>query len=144
LGDIAIDIAEFELLERLREAEADQTLPPPHDAPRAGDMPTTEEDLTRLMGFVGDLQQIETITPLHELIPAEDFAVSSYRLSLASLLGDPESGVIDGAVADLARLPLMLRLTGEQVQVGRHGVASMSVGAMEPRQKQCETEDNDG
>lgn len=144
LGDIAIDIAEFELLERLRETEADQTLPPPHDAPRAGDMPTTEEDLTRLMGFVGDLQQIETTTPLHELIPAENFAVSSYRLSLASLLGDPESEVIDGAVADLARLPLMLRLTGEQIQVGRHGVASMSVGAIEPRQKQCETEDNDG
>ena len=35
----------------------------------------------------------------------------------------------------------MLRLTSEQVQVGRHGVASMSVGAMEPLQKQCETEE---
>lgn len=144
LGDIALDVAEYELMERLRETEADQTLPPPHDAPRAGAMPTTEEDLSRLMGFLGDLQRIETATPLHELVPAEDFAVSSYRLSLASLLGDPESGAIDGAVADLARLPLTLRLTGDLVQVGRHGVASMSVGAMEPRQRQYETEDNDG
>lgn len=144
LGDIALDIAEFELLERLREAEADQTLPPPHDAPRADAMPTTEEDLTRLMAFLGNLQQIETVTPLHELIPAQDFAVSSYRLSLASLLGDPESEAIDGAVADLARLPLTLKLTGEQVQVGRHGVAAMSVGAMEPRQQRYETEESDG
>jgi hypothetical protein len=144
LGDIALDVAEFELLERLREAAADHALPPPHDAPTAGTMPRDEEDLTRLMGFLGDLQRIESTTSLHELVPAEDFAVSSYRLSLASLLGDPESGAIDGAVADLARLPLTLRLTGEQVQVGRHGVASMSVGALEPRQEQYGTEVNDG
>jgi hypothetical protein len=65
-------------------------------------------------------------------------------MSLVSLLGDPESEAIDGAVADLARLPLTLRLTGEQVQIGRYGVASMSVGALEPRQQPSEMGDHDG
>lgn len=138
LGDVALDVAEFELLERLREVEADHALPPPHNAPTAASMPRNEEDLTRLMGLLCDLQRIETEMLLHDLIPAEDFAVSSYRMSLASLLGDPESGAIDGAVADLARLPLTLRLTGEQVQIGRYGVASMSIGTLEPRQQPSE------
>ncbi len=144
LGDVALDVAEFELLERLREVEADHTLPPPHDAPTAGSMPRNEEDLTRLLGFLNDLKRIEAKTPLHDLVPVEDFAVSSYRMSLASLLGDPESGAIDGAVADLARLPLTLHLTGEQVQIGRYGVESMSVGTLEPQQRAIGMEDHDG
>lgn len=144
LGDIALDVAEFELLERLREEETDRSLPPPHESPHSGAMPASEEDLSRLTGFLTDLERIETVTPLHELIPEESFAVSSYRMSLASLLGDPESGAIDGAVADLARLPLTLHIADEAVPVGRHGVASMSVGSMAPQQQHREMENTNG
>jgi hypothetical protein len=144
LGDVALDVAEFELVERLREDVSDTSIPPPGEAPHAEAMPVSEEDLTRLVDFLADLERIEAVTPLNELIPAEDFAVSSYRLSLASLLGDPESGAIDGAVADLARLPLTLRLSAERVAVGCCEVEYMSAGAMEPVQRHREEEHING
>lgn len=135
LGDIALDVAEFELVDRVR-AEADDTaLPPSREAPPAEAMPVTEEDLTRLTTFLGELANIETDTPLEVAIPAEDFGSSSYRLSLSALLGDPESSALEGAVADLARLPLAMRLTGKRIPVGRFEVESMSAGIMERKGK---------
>jgi hypothetical protein len=69
--------------------------------------------------------------PLEAAIPADDFATTSYRLSLAALLGDPESRMLDGVVADLARLPLLMRLSGKSVEVGLFGIKNMSAGVME-------------
>jgi len=130
LGDIALDVSEYELIDRMRAEAEDTTLPPACEAPSAEAMPVTEEDLTRLLNLLNDLGKIEVDVPLNTAIPAEDFATSSYRLSLAALLGDPESSAIDGAVADLARLPLVMRLTGKSVKVGLYEVETMSAGAM--------------
>jgi len=132
LGDIAVDIAEYELLDRVRAEAEDATMPPACDAPRAEEMPVSEEDLISLRLFLAQLGEIESDLPLETAIPAENFATSSYRLSLAALLGDPESSALEGPVADLARLPLLMALTGESVPVGSHEVASMSAGAMKP------------
>lgn len=138
LGDIALDVAEFELVDRVRAAAEDVSLPPAREAPPAEAMPVAEEDLTRLMHFLGELGTLEADAPLEKAIPAEDFATTSYRLSLAALLGDPESSVLEGAVADLARLPLIMRLTGECVAVGQYEVETMSAGAMERKEKKTE------
>lgn len=138
LGDIALDVAEFELVDRVRAAADDVSLPPAREAPPAEAMPVAEEDLTRLMHFLGELGTLDADAPLEKTIPAEDFATTSYRLSLAALLGDPESSVLEGAVADLARLPLTMRLTGESVAVGQYEVETMSAGAMERKEKKTE------
>lgn len=130
LGDIALDVAEFELIDRVRAEAEDTSLPPAFEAPSAEAMPMVEEDLGRLRDFMAELVTIEADLPLENAIPAVDFATTSYRLSLAALLGDPESGSVDGAVADLARLPLVMRFAGGAVKVGRHEVESMSAGVM--------------
>jgi len=54
------------------------------------------------------------------------------------LLGDPESSVLEGAVADLERLPLTMRLTGESVAVGQYEVETMSAGVMDRKEKKTE------
>lgn len=130
LSDIAADVAEFELVDRVREAEAETTLPPPREAPSTPSLPAEEEDLTDLWQFVGDLGMIREPAAMEEAIPVRDFATTSYRLSLAALLGDPESDVLEGGVANLARLPLLLRLTGGSVPVNRFEVESMSAGTL--------------
>lgn len=135
LGDIALDVTEFELVDRLREEAEDTSLPPACEAPPAERMPVTEEDLTRLQTFLGELVKIVDELPLEETIPAEDFATTSYRLSLAALLGDPESSALEGSVADLARLPLRLHLTGESICVGRYEIEEMSAGTMNRKNK---------
>ena len=105
-------------------------MPPVCEAPLAAELPVSEDDLTSLRTFLDQLAHQESDFPLETAIPAENFAVSSYRLSLAALLGDPESSALEGPVADLARLPLLMELTGESVVVGTCEVAAMSAGTM--------------
>jgi len=131
LGDIALDVAEYELIDRLHIEAEDTSLPPACEAPAAEAMPVSEEDIGRLMNFLDELGGIEVNAPLETTIPTENFATSSYRLSLAALLGDPESSTIDGKLADIARFPLVMRLTGESVNVGQYEIETMSAGAME-------------
>jgi len=143
LGDVALDVAEFELVDRVRAEAEDDSLPPPCEAPSAEEIPVTEEDLTRLKNLLGELREIEGEVPLESTIPAEDFATTSYRLSLSALLGDPESRTLDGTVADLARLPMVMVISGESVKVGRYEVETMSAGTIK-RKKENEIEDGEG
>ncbi|MBJ6724999.1 hypothetical protein [Geomesophilobacter sediminis] len=135
LGDVALDVAEYELVDRLRVEAETATLPPPQEAPSAEAIPMTAEDLSRLHNFLDELAGVMEPLPLEQAIPAVDFATSSYRLSLAALLGDPESGALDGGVADLARLPVALKLTGGTVKVGAFEIDTMSEGAMVEKKK---------
>ncbi|UFS72753.1 hypothetical protein LPW11_11295 [Geomonas sp. RF6] len=144
LGDVALDVAEFELVDRLRAEEEIAVLPPAREAPTAGELELAAEDLSRLHNFLDSLGDLEEETPLHLAIPAESFAVSSYRLSLAALIGNPESGAIEGGVAELARLPLLMRLTGESVPVGDFEIHSMSAGSMTPKDTDKKYGDEDG
>lgn len=139
LGDIALDVAEHELIDRVRAEAADASLPPAREAPASTALPVEREDLVVLGRFMKELRRIEAGAPVEEAVPAEDFATTSYRLSLMALLGDPESRTLDGPVAELARLPLRLELTGEVVEVGRCGVAQMSAGRLEGAGEDLET-----
>ncbi len=130
LGDIVVDVAEFELVDRIRAEAAEASLPPQQEAPQSAALPVEKLDLSVLNAFVGELNRLGEGASLEEAVPAEDFATTSYRLSLVSLLGDPESEALEGAVVDLARIPLSLQLSGGEVEVGRCGVARMSAGRL--------------
>ena len=141
LGDIALDIAEFELVDRVRAEAEDTVLPPPCEAPPAEKMPVMDEDLVLLGNLVGELERIEAEAPLETTIPAVDFATTSYRFSLAALLGDPDSSTLGGKVADLTRLPLVMNLTGASVEVGRCEVETMSAGSVKNKEGENGVED---
>ncbi len=130
LGDIVVDVAEFELVDRIRAEAEEAALPPQKEAPQSAALPVEKLDLRVLNTFIRDLNRLGHGATLDEAVPAEDFATTSYRLSLVSLLGDPESAALEGAVVDLARIPLSLQLTGGEVKVGRCGVARMSAGRL--------------
>ncbi|NKF21445.1 hypothetical protein [Solimonas marina] len=130
LGDIALDVAEFELIDKLRPEKLDATLPPASEAPQ-GDVHMEPPDYIELERWRDDLRVAPDGWPLHEAVPLRDYELSSYRLSLLALLGDRESASLDGPVADLARIDRRVKLGEHIIKVGRDGVAEMSAGHLE-------------
>ncbi|WP_028009560.1 hypothetical protein [Solimonas flava] len=130
LGDIALDVAEFELVDKLRPEKLDATLPPASEAPQ-GDVHLEPPDYAELERWLGDLRVAPDGWPLHEAVPLRDYELSSYRLSLLALLGDRESASLAGPVADLARIDRRLKVRDDIIKVGRDGVAEMSAGHLE-------------
>ncbi len=133
LEDIALDAAEWELVEREHPGSVDEALPPPLAAPHASDVMNAEEDLALLTEWLADLRTITGEAAIEERVPAENYLVSAYRMSLLALLGDPESQALEGPVAELARSELRVAFTDETVTVGRHGVAEMTRGQLTRR-----------
>lgn len=130
LGDIALDIAEFELIDRERPERVNVPLPPAEDAPTAEDILDDPEDLTPLADWLDQLRVAPDNLLLEQAVPARDYALSSYRLSLLALIGNAESVLLDGPAAELARLPRVVEWSGQGVAVGAHGVAEMSEGRL--------------
>ena len=75
---------------------------------------------------------------LELLSPARDVAIAREAIlhgADAVYIGGPGFGAraaADNSVADIARLPLKLALTGELADVYQHGVAQISRGEVEP------------
>jgi hypothetical protein len=132
LGDIALDVGEFELLERIHESHGEGVLPPAREAPSA-ELVASTDDLNAMRQWIGALLAIEQTTELADCLPMDDFETASYRLSLLSLMSDPESAALQGPMAALARVPVSLRLTGKETPVGRHGIHSVSEGYVIPK-----------
>lgn len=126
-----LDMAEYELLERERRQAQQASLPPAQDAPEAA-RPESER-LPMAERLLDDLRILPGPASLVDSILVDDYAVTAYRLSLLSLVGDPESAALSGCVADLARLPLTVRFGGERVAVARGDIAEISEGWLEPR-----------
>jgi hypothetical protein len=135
LEDIALDVAEWELVERERSDATDETLPPALVAPHASDFLSGEVNLTFLTEWLDDLRAITGEATIEEHVPAENYLVSAYRMSLLALLGDPESQALEGPVAELARSDVRVAFTDETVAVGRHGVAEMTRGQLTRREE---------
>lgn len=131
LGDIALDVAEFELIDKLRPEKLDTALPPSSDAPATEGVDLEPPDYAELEAWRDALRVAPDGWPLEDAVPLRDYELSSYRLSLLALLGDRESATLDGPVADLARLERRLKLGAGTVTVGRHGVSDMSAGHLE-------------
>jgi hypothetical protein len=132
LGDIALDVADFELVEREREVGVIETLPEARGAPEQTTAPIATNDYELAQRWQAELAALVTDAPLAALVPSEDFATSAYRLSLLGLLGDPAAHSRDGALAELARLPLRLELTGLIEDVDGAGIARISAGRLRP------------
>jgi hypothetical protein len=128
LGDIALDVTEFELVDKLRPDKLDLRLPPSSEAPATEGAELAAPDFAELESWLAALSAAPDGWRLSEGVPLRDYELSSYRLSLLALLGDRESAVIDGPVADVARLPRLPEWSGVLTQVDREGVAEMSEG----------------
>lgn len=130
MSDLMLDVAEYELLERERAAQENTALPPPCDAPDTTKI--SDERFAALDHYVDQLTQIQTATPLADAVVNGGYVLSAYRLSLLSLIGDVESAEMRGRIADLARLPLRVTLSGESETVARDEVAEVSRGMITP------------
>lgn len=130
LGDIALDIAEFELIDKIRPERLDVPLPSARQAEVSEALELDPPDYAELDHWRDALRVAPDGWPLADALPLRDYELSSYRLSLLSILGDQESATMDGPVADLARLDRRLEWTGSDVEVRREGVEDMSEGRL--------------
>ena len=130
MAPIALDVAEYELVEREREAQEDQSLPPAQQAPSDTQAPVSEQDYQHAEQWLSQLAALDADAALADWVPQDGFAVSAYRLSLLGLLGDPGAENRSGVSASIAQLPLRWRVQTEFVPVERHGVAYMSRGLL--------------
>ena len=133
LAAIALDVAEYELVERERADRDDAALPPARHAPEDLQAPVAAaQDYRAAEDWLAQLVALETHAPLADWVPQSGFAVSAYRLSLLGLIGDAGSEQRSGVGAELSRLPLRWRVGTGLDTVGRAGVASMSRGVLLP------------
>ncbi len=135
LPDIALDVAEYELIERVHEEVQDVPLPQATRS-QVQDGFGASESLPLLGKFLKSLTSLDGEASLEQTLLGEDFETSSYRFSLAALLGDPESQALEGQVAELARLPLELVLSGATRTIDKNGVAAMSEGLLKLRRQE--------
>lgn len=138
---IALDVAEYELLERERLAAEVTTLPSAEAPPETAELPTSEEDLRHLEAWHAELAALVAPRELSETLIGDDYALSAYRLSLLGLLGDPESAALEGGTADLARLPLALEIEPRLIDPDLPHIALVSAGRLRPRDGAKDTTD---
>lgn len=140
---IALDVAEYELLERERLAAASTALPSAEEPPDTADLPMDEEDLRFLEEWHAELAAIATPRELESTLIGSDYALSAYRLSLLGLLGDPESAALEGGTANLARLPLSLEIDAETslIVTDLPQIALVSSGRLRPHEGVKDTKD---
>ncbi len=133
---IALDVAEYELVDRERIAHEQASLPQASAAPETHEVETEQEDLGPLGEWRDELTALLQTIELHALVPQARYADSAYRLSLLSLLGDRESAALDGPAADIARLPLQLEIGTELLLIDDHDeIAAISDGRLRPIDK---------
>lgn len=135
-----IDVAETELLAE-RTAGLRLGLPTGEDAPTTiNDAPAMQKELddwlARLSDFaaLGNFPSVAEEAPkavqVHESLLPASFAVASYRASLLPLLGDAAEASLQGATAELARLPVSFAPTDAMVQLDDLEVAAMSMATL--------------
>mgnify|MGYP005816797779 CR=1 FL=1 len=129
LGDIALDIAEYELVDKAIPERIDTPLPPV-EANTTATLDVEAIDFTAAEDFLAAMRVAPDGLPLQDAVAARDYLESSYRLSLLSVLGDTDIETLDGPLAALARLPRRPQWTGGIVQVARGGIAEMSAGQL--------------
>lgn len=104
--DEMLDVAEFELVERDRPEQHASILPASDAAPL-----TSELEVERLLeaeALHEELAQLVGEIALTDVVLADTYNQTAYRLSLLALLGDADAATETSVVADLVRLPLRL------------------------------------
>lgn len=129
-----IDVAETELLAQRLAVSAVSGLPIGEDAiladKEAAPMLRELDDwLARLASFTVPQPDAAPVKVHESLLPA-DFALASYRASLLPLLGDQSEAKLQGATAQLARLPLAFHPQDEMVKLNDPHLAAMSLATL--------------
>lgn len=136
-----IDVAETEVLAERAAAAGPAGLPEGQDAPlTVNDTPAIQVELDNWLARLSDFANLGNFPSFSEegpksvpiqdsLLPAS-FAVASYRASMLPLLGDAAEASLQGATAQLARLPVTFTPTDEMVQLDDPFVAAMSVATL--------------
>ncbi len=136
-----IDVAETELLAE-RSAVVGQTgLPVGQDAPlTVNDAPAIQVELDDWLARLSDFANLGNFPSFSEdgpkSVPIQDsllpatFAIASYRASMLPLLGDAAEASLQGATAQLARLPITFAPTDDMVQLNDPHVAAMSIATL--------------
>ena len=133
-----IDVAETELLQERAAALAQAGLPAGQDAPlTVNEAPPMQAELDDWLARLADFANLgnfpsfsedgpKTVPIQDSLLPAS-FAIASYRASMLPLLGDAAEASLQGATAQLARLPITFTPTDEMVTLNDPHVAAMSI-----------------
>jgi hypothetical protein len=136
-----IDVAETELLAERNAAIGQAGLPEGQDAPlTVNDAPAIQAELDDWLARLSDFANLGNFPSFSEdgpksvpiqdsLLPAS-FAVASYRASLLPLLGDAAEASLQGATAQLARLPITFQPTDEMVNLNDPHIAAMSIATL--------------
>lgn len=129
-GDVMLDVAEYELVERERSGGLRSIMPPPLPAPESiAPLAERPAELARLHTLLSGLQ---APAALADVAVGTDYARSAYRLSLLTLAGEP-GGAADSDERRLAELPLRVSVDSDAVvSVGRADVTDISAGVVTP------------
>lgn len=136
-----IDVAETELLTERTIVVGPKGLPNGEDAPLTiNDNPAMQAELNdwinKLADFanLGNFPEFSETGPkkvqLHESLLPAGFALASYRASLLPLLGDASEASLQGATAELARLPIRFETSDRMVELDDPEVAAMSFATL--------------
>ncbi|WP_296952148.1 hypothetical protein [uncultured Massilia sp.] len=132
-----IDVAETELLMERAVNLAPGRLPSGEDAPlTVNDNPAMQAELDDWIRRLSDFASLGNFpamadgaprsVPIQDSLLPASFAVASYRASLLPLLGDAAEANLQGATAELARLPVRFASEDEMVALDDPHVAAMS------------------
>jgi hypothetical protein len=136
-----IDVAETELLAERNAAAGQAGLPVGQDAPlTVNDAPPIQAELDDWLARLSDFANLgnfpsfsedgPTSVPIQDSLLPASFAVASYRASLLPLLGDASEASLQGATAQLARLPITFQPTDDMVQLTDPHIAAMSIATL--------------
>ncbi|WP_426191997.1 hypothetical protein [Massilia sp. DWR3-1-1] len=136
-----IDVAETELLAERAAAVGPGGLPTGQDAPLTiNDGPAIQVELDDWLARLSDFANLGNFPSFSEagpksvqvedsLLPAT-FAIASYRASLLPLLGDAAEASLQGATAQLARLPIQFSPQDAMVALDDPHVAAVSLATL--------------
>ncbi len=136
-----IDVAETELLQERQAAMGQSGLPAGMDAPlTVNDAPAIQVELDTWLARLSDFANLGNFpsfsedgpksVPIQDCLLPASFAVASYRASMLPLLGDASEASLQGATAQLARLPVHFTPTDEMVNLNDPHVAAMSIATL--------------
>ena len=126
-----LDIAEYELYERERPDGVKIEMPRHGDAPKNKQL-LEKPVLVAAENFYSVLYGTSKPTALDEIIVTSTYSETAYRLSLLSLLGDPDALAENSVIADLVKLPLLLKTDGRVKILDHPELTSISAGEIEP------------
>jgi hypothetical protein len=136
-----IDVAENELLTDRPASAGPGGLPPGQDAPAiVNETPAIQVELDNWLARLSDFANLDNFpsfsddvprsVQVHESLLPASFAVASYRASMLPLLGDAAEASLQGATAQLARLPIVFEPADELVRLNDPHVAAVSAATL--------------